>query len=71
MVQTVAAEAAKSSKWVTIQGAADIFGVHVNTVRFWIERGTVPVLGYANKVAVLDREYIERMAEKRKQSGKG
>lgn len=57
-----------SNNWVTVRTAAKLLGVSHNTLRADIRRGVVPVVGYVDgRIAVLDRNYIEREAQRREQ----
>jgi excisionase family DNA binding protein len=49
--------------WISVRTAARILGVSHNTVRKDIRDGKIAVLGYVDgRIAVLDRNQIERLA---------
>ena len=55
-----------NATWITVRTAAKILNVSHNTIRAMIERNELPVVGYVdNRIVVLDRLSVERVAERR------
>lgn len=53
----------KKKKLITTKQAADIIGVHPETLRKLAQKGTIPVIRYSARKLRYDREEIENYAQ--------